>query len=183
MQGREPPAHPAFYLLDIINIQRSKTQCGTHERVPCPYCCELILPDAVKCKECGSSLKGAKSPKPETPGWHRAQPDRKVLGVAACVGRNLHVSPTLVRLGFVVATFFGAAGIIVYLALAAILPGEAGQRSLFDRFVDAVGAATQSFQTTAAPKTATAGAAPASTVPEARQPRMQFPCDQPQNQA
>ncbi|MBX7247141.1 MAG: PspC domain-containing protein [Candidatus Sumerlaeaceae bacterium] len=156
----------------------------TTERVPCPYCCELILPDAVKCKECGSSLKGAKTPRPETPGWHRDQPDRKVLGVAACVGRNLHVSPTLVRLGFVVATFFGAAGIIVYLALAAILPGEAGQRSLFDRFVDAIGAAAQSFRTTAAPKTATAGAAPATPMPEAPVPTDAVPpCDQPQNQA
>ena len=110
------------------------------ERVPCPYCREMILVGAVKCKECGSNL-GGKSFITRGMVWARNFPDRKLLGVASCIAHNMRISPTLVRLGFVLLTFVSFLGLFLYLALAALIPAMPGQRSAFETLVDAVGAA------------------------------------------
>ncbi|MDQ2709677.1 MAG: PspC domain-containing protein [Actinomycetota bacterium] len=50
----------------------------------------------------------------------RRQSDRKVAGVAAAIARRYDVDPVLVRIGFVVAAFYGV-GILLYLAAWATL--------------------------------------------------------------
>jgi phage shock protein C len=128
----------------------------SEERVACPYCKEMILLGAIKCKECGSNLakrwSGAQTAGQsfnfggQSFNWVRNQPNRKVFGVAACIAHNLRLSATLIRLIFVVLTFIGFLGPILYFALMAILPAEPGTRSLFETIVDAVGAAVDNFQ-------------------------------------
>lgn len=57
--------------------------------------------------------------------WHtrpaRRRDDRKVAGVAAAVARRYAIDPTLVRVAFVVAAFYGV-GLLVYLAGWLVLP-------------------------------------------------------------
>ena len=125
------------------------------QRVPCPYCRELILPGAIKCKECGSSLARQWAPGSKMV-WARSLPDRKVLGVSACIAHNFRVSPTLVRLTFVLLTFVSLLGLFLYLGLAAIIPPAPGQRSLFEKAVDAMGAALDNFRQPPVPEGAEA---------------------------
>lgn len=117
-----------------------------NERVQCPYCRELILAGAVKCKECGSILGRL----PRTSGskeWVRNLPERKFFGVSAAIAKNYHVSVTLVRLIFILLTFLHLLGLAIYLILVAIIPYEAGKRSLFETAVDAISAALESART------------------------------------
>lgn len=51
----------------------------------------------------------------------RPREDRKIAGVAAAIGQRYDVDPILVRIGFVVAAFYGP-GIPLYLAGCAVLP-------------------------------------------------------------
>ncbi len=44
----------------------------------------------------------------------RSRDDRKVAGVAAGIARHLDIDPLLVRIGFVILTFFGGSGLILY---------------------------------------------------------------------
>jgi phage shock protein PspC (stress-responsive transcriptional regulator) len=116
----------------------------------------MILPGAIKCKECGSNL-GVRSFTGQKMSWVRNFPDRKLLGVASCIAHNLRVSPTLVRLVFVLLTFVSFLGLILYAILAALIPAEPGRRSAFEAAVDAVGAAFDNIRTR--PNTCCAGAA------------------------
>ncbi len=126
-------------------------------RVPCPYCKEMILPGALKCKACGSSLR-RQIAAPGNWTWARNLPDRKVLGVAACIATNFRVSATIVRLLFILLTFVSFLGLFIYLLLAAVIPAEQGQRSLFEMAVDSIGAAIDSLRARSTP--APAGSAP-----------------------
>ncbi|WP_067512297.1 PspC domain-containing protein [Nocardia puris] len=64
--------------------------------------------------------------------WHtrpvRLSRHGPIAGVAAGFGQRYNVDPVLVRVAFVVSTFFGGAGIVLYL-LAWLLFNEAGDRS------------------------------------------------------
>ena len=51
-------------------------------------------------------------------------PDRKVAGVAGGLARHLDVDPVLLRVAFVVLTFFGGAGLLLYGAFWLLLPEE-----------------------------------------------------------
>ncbi len=55
---------------------------------------------------------------------HRTVDDRVVGGVAGGIGARLGVDPVLVRIGFVVLTFAGGFGLLLYGALWAALPSE-----------------------------------------------------------
>jgi phage shock protein PspC (stress-responsive transcriptional regulator) len=138
------------------------------ERIPCPYCRELILREAIKCKECGSVLGKEKGPR-LSPTWYRDLPERKFFGVSACVARNLHISVTLVRLAFVIACVFHLIGLVAYLALVLLIPYEAGGRSWFDKMVDAMSAALNSFRARPAGAAATPQPAAPSGEPAAPQ--------------
>ena len=54
----------------------------------------------------------------------RSRTDRKVAGVAGGLGRHLDIDPVILRVAFVVLTFFGGVGLLVYVALWLLLPED-----------------------------------------------------------
>src|SRR6478672_5421651 len=54
----------------------------------------------------------------------RVRVGRRVAGVAGGIARHLDIDPVLVRVGFVVLTFFGGVGLLLYLALWLLVPEE-----------------------------------------------------------
>jgi phage shock protein PspC (stress-responsive transcriptional regulator) len=54
----------------------------------------------------------------------RSRSDRKVAGVAGGLGRHLDVDPVILRVAFVVLTFFGGVGLLLYVALWLLLPED-----------------------------------------------------------
>jgi phage shock protein PspC (stress-responsive transcriptional regulator) len=56
----------------------------------------------------------------------RSADERMLWGVAGGLGEYLRVDPTLVRLGFAVAAFFGGLGILAYLVMAVVVPQDDG---------------------------------------------------------
>jgi phage shock protein PspC (stress-responsive transcriptional regulator)/uncharacterized membrane protein len=56
----------------------------------------------------------------------RSRRERFLWGVAGGLGEYLRIDPTFVRLGFVVATFFGGLGAIAYLVMAVVVPENDG---------------------------------------------------------
>jgi phage shock protein PspC (stress-responsive transcriptional regulator) len=54
----------------------------------------------------------------------RSRSDRKVAGVAAGLGRHLDIDPVILRVAFVVLTFFGGVGLLLYVALWLLLPED-----------------------------------------------------------
>jgi phage shock protein PspC (stress-responsive transcriptional regulator) len=96
----------------------------------CPYCAEEIAAAAVRCRYCRSRLSLV-----DPSGWCRAQPGRKVAGVASALARSLAVPVGAVRAGFVLATFFHLLGPLLYLALWLTIPLRAGGDSLLERAI------------------------------------------------
>ena len=56
----------------------------------------------------------------------RSRKDRMFFGVAGGLGEYLRIDPTLVRLGFAVAAFFGGFGVLGYLVMAVVVPADDG---------------------------------------------------------
>jgi phage shock protein PspC (stress-responsive transcriptional regulator) len=56
----------------------------------------------------------------------RATKERMLWGVAGGLAEYLRIDPTLVRLGFVVAAFFGGFGVLAYLVMAVVVPENDG---------------------------------------------------------
>ena len=54
----------------------------------------------------------------------RSRTDRKVAGVAGGLGRHLDIDPVILRVAFVVLTFFGGVGLLLYVALWLLLPED-----------------------------------------------------------
>ena len=55
---------------------------------------------------------------------HRSRDDRIIAGVAGGLGRYFDISPTFFRIGFVILTLVGGAGILLYVAAALVIPEE-----------------------------------------------------------
>ncbi|WP_067437476.1 PspC domain-containing protein [Nocardioides jensenii] len=55
--------------------------------------------------------------------------DKHVAGVAGGLGRHFDVDPVIIRVAFVVLTFFGGAGLIIYVACWLLVPEDTGQRA------------------------------------------------------
>ena len=72
---------------------------------------------------------GAASTSATTGQLRRSHDDKKVGGVAGGVARHLDVDPTIVRVLFVVAIFFGGAGLLVYAVLWLVVPDDTTGRS------------------------------------------------------
>lgn len=95
----------------LMNLNKSKQ---------CPYCAETILADAVKCRFCGSTLERDRF----LQGWTRKRRHGKIAGVCSGLAVQFALPVTILRLAFIVLTFFGGWGIVIYLALWFIMPDE-----------------------------------------------------------
>lgn len=84
----------------------------------CPFCAEDIRAAAVKCRFCGSML----GPRPGVGEWFRDPDGKMITGVCSGLARQFGVSATAIRLAFVVGTFLGGWGLLIYLALWIIMP-------------------------------------------------------------
>src|SRR6201988_3829273 len=72
----------------------------------------------------------------DTPGLRRRErssSDKMLAGVCGGLGRYFELNPTVFRVGFVVLTLLGGAGVLVYLAAALVMPGEGKERSLAEQ--------------------------------------------------
>lgn len=43
----------------LFKLWKPSPETESAERVPCPYCAELIMPRAVRCRFCGTRLDGS----------------------------------------------------------------------------------------------------------------------------
>ena len=55
---------------------------------------------------------------------YRSRTDKKICGVCGGLGKYFGIDPTLVRLGVVVLTLFGACGLLLYIIAALVIPEE-----------------------------------------------------------
>jgi len=55
---------------------------------------------------------------------YRSTDDSMIAGVAGGLAEYVGIDPTVVRLGFVLATVLGGPGLIVYIVLALIMPRQ-----------------------------------------------------------
>jgi len=60
----------------------------------------------------------------------RSRTDKVLAGVSGGLGRYFDLSPAVFRLGFVVLTLLGGAGVLVYIAAALVMPKEGEERSV-----------------------------------------------------
>jgi phage shock protein PspC (stress-responsive transcriptional regulator) len=60
----------------------------------------------------------------------RPTSDRKLVGVAGGLGRYFDLNPGFFRLGFVVLTLLGGAGLLIYITAAFVMPDEGKERSI-----------------------------------------------------
>ena len=58
----------------------------------------------------------------ETKRLYRSRENRMVCGVCGGIAEYFDIDPTLVRLAWVVLTFFGGSGILAYIIAAIIIP-------------------------------------------------------------
>lgn len=56
-----------------------------------------------------------------------------LAGVCGGIGEYFEIDPTLVRLVFVLTTFFGGFGLLAYLLLALVVPEEGSSKQAFDK--------------------------------------------------
>jgi phage shock protein PspC (stress-responsive transcriptional regulator) len=68
----------------------------------------------------------------------RSSTDRYVAGVAGGLGRHLDVDPLLVRVVLAVLTLFGAAGVLIYVAVWLLVPEDGSERAPIRLGADAV---------------------------------------------
>jgi phage shock protein PspC (stress-responsive transcriptional regulator) len=87
----------------------------------CPYCAEEVRAAAIKCKHCGSMLSTRYAPGD----WYRSSHDRMIAGVCGGLAQQFGVPTAVIRLAFVLMTFFSlGTGVLVYLVLWIVMPSD-----------------------------------------------------------
>ncbi len=86
----------------------------------CTFCGETIHEDAAKCRYCGSWLDNRRFME----GWTRSKTYGRIAGVCAGLARQLAIPVTVIRVAFIVLTFIGGWGILLYLALWLLMSPE-----------------------------------------------------------
>ena len=86
----------------------------------CPYCAETIEMKAIRCRFCGSWLDHSRF----MLGWTRSREYGKILGICAGLSQQFGIPVTFFRLAFIILTFFGGWGVLLYLALWLLMPWE-----------------------------------------------------------
>ena len=66
----------------------------------------------------------------------RSSTDRMLAGVSGGLGRYFELNPAFFRIGFVVLTLLGGAGVLVYLAAALVMPAEGKERSIAEQVLE-----------------------------------------------
>jgi phage shock protein PspC (stress-responsive transcriptional regulator) len=66
----------------------------------------------------------------DTKRLERSSSDRMIAGVSGGLGRYFDLNPTFFRLGFIVLTLLGGAGILIYLAAVLVVPDEGKEQSI-----------------------------------------------------
>jgi phage shock protein C len=101
----------------------------SHETKKCPYCAEEIRGEAIKCRYCGSVISTGPLAEAVTRPWYRSRRDKAIAGVCMGLANQFNVSVTLIRLAFILGTFFGGWGVLIYITLWFIMPKEPAARS------------------------------------------------------
>src|SRR3954467_6594608 len=65
----------------------------------------------------------------------RSATDKVLAGVSGGLGRYFDLTPAVFRLGFVVLTVLGGAGILVYIAAVLVMPKEGEERSMAEEIL------------------------------------------------
>src|SRR6059036_129 len=89
----------------------------------------VVFPDAL------TMTTQATTPTPEPPVKRRltrSSNDRVIAGVAGGLGRYFKVDPVVVRLAFIVGSFFGGAGLVSYGAAWLLVPNDTDEGEGFD---------------------------------------------------
>ena len=81
------------------------------------------------------------------PTFFRPRSNRLVAGVATGIAERTGIAVTVVRAGFVVASFFGGLGVLVYLACWFAMPDETADRSMAERWIDELRSSTSTNRT------------------------------------
>jgi phage shock protein C len=90
----------------------------------CPNCQKEIADGSKFCYSCGARL-GAEPTMPsvvQPKRLMRSSRDKKIAGVCAGIAEYFDLDPTLVRVLWLIAIFFGGTGFLLYIILWIVLP-------------------------------------------------------------